>query len=194
MPTRQTHSGTSSESFQCVRSGGKQEARSSEGRDTAKLATLTPVLSEDQLDGGDYLQTLDRCLAQFGWAEKVGLKGKLIEGRYHGVGVGCFIEGGAMGPRENARMVLEGDGSVSVYVGSTMVAQGLETICRQIAADAVNDQDTDVSKAWCPLGAVVRQAQHCGIQKPSPKLKGKLDVHLTRITRSASVEVEEART
>jgi hypothetical protein len=43
----------------------------------AKLATLTPVLSEDQLDSGDYLQTLDRCLAEFGWAEKVGLKGKL---------------------------------------------------------------------------------------------------------------------
>ena len=113
---------------------------------------LTPVLSEDQLDSGDYLQTLDRCLAQFGWAEKVGLKGKLIEGRYHGVGVGCLIEGGAMGPRENARMVLEGDGSVSVYVGSTMVAQGLETICRQIAADAVNDQDTDVSKAGARSG------------------------------------------
>jgi aerobic carbon-monoxide dehydrogenase large subunit len=103
----------------------------------AKLATLTPVLSEDQLDSGDYLQTLDRCLAEFGWAEKAGLKGKLINGRFHGVGVGCFIEGGAMGPRENARMVLEGDGAVSVYVGSTMVGQGLETICMQIAADAL---------------------------------------------------------
>jgi carbon-monoxide dehydrogenase large subunit len=103
----------------------------------AKLATVTPVLSEDQLDSGDYLQTLDRCLAEFGWVDKAKLEGKLIDGRYHGVGIGCFIEGGAMGPRENARMVLEADGLVSVYVGSTMVGQGLETICVQIAADAL---------------------------------------------------------
>ena len=103
----------------------------------AKLATVTPVLSEDQLDSGDYLQTFDRCLAEFGWAEKAKLKGTLIGDRYHGIGIGCFIEGGAMGPRENARMVLEADGSVSVYVGSTMVGQGLETICLQIAADAL---------------------------------------------------------
>jgi carbon-monoxide dehydrogenase large subunit len=108
------------------------------GEIPAKLATLTPVLSEDQLDSGDYLQTFDRCLAEISWTEKAKLKGKLIDGRYHGVGVGCFIEGGAMGPRENARMVLEGDGSVSVYVGSTMVGQGLETICLQIAADALD--------------------------------------------------------
>ena len=103
----------------------------------AKLATLTPVLSEDHLDSGDYLETLDRCLGEFGWAEKTKLKCRLIGGRYHGVGVGCFVEGGAVGPRENARMVVEGDGSVSVYVGSTMVGQGLETICVQIAADAL---------------------------------------------------------
>ena len=65
------------------------------------------------------------------------LKGSLIEGRYHGVGIACFIEGGGVGPRENARMVLEGDGSISVYVGSAIVGQGLETICAQIAADAL---------------------------------------------------------
>jgi carbon-monoxide dehydrogenase large subunit len=34
-------------------------------------------------------------------------------------------------------MVVEGDGSVSVYVGSAIVGQGLETVCAQIAADAL---------------------------------------------------------
>ena len=34
-------------------------------------------------------------------------------------------------------MVLECDGSISVYVGSAIVGQGLETICVQIAADAL---------------------------------------------------------
>jgi len=103
----------------------------------AKLATLTPVRKEEELDSGDYLQTLDRCLSEFGWVQKAALNGKLIDGRYHGVGIACFIEGGAAGPRENARMILEGDGHVSVYVGSAIVGQGLETICVQIAADAL---------------------------------------------------------
>ena len=51
--------------------------------------------------------TLDRCLAEFDWAAKTALQGKLIDGRYHGIAVGCYIEGGASGPRENARLVLE---------------------------------------------------------------------------------------
>ncbi len=34
-------------------------------------------------------------------------------------------------------MVVEGDGSISVYVGSAIVGQGLETVCMQIAADAL---------------------------------------------------------
>ena len=63
--------------------------------------------------------------------------GKLIDGRYHGLGIACFIEGGASGPRENARIVIERDGSFAVYVGSSGVGQGVETIMAQIAADAL---------------------------------------------------------
>jgi carbon-monoxide dehydrogenase large subunit len=33
--------------------------------------------------------------------------------------------------------VLEGDGKISVYVGSSSIGQGLETVCAQIAADAL---------------------------------------------------------
>ena len=40
------------------------------------------------------------------------LQGKLIDGRYHGIAVGCYLEGGGSGPRENARLVLEDDGAV----------------------------------------------------------------------------------
>src|SRR5262245_9563671 len=101
------------------------------------LATITPFESKDELDSGDHHATLDRCLAEFGWAEKSKLAGKLIDGRYHGVAVGCFIEGGAAGPKESARMVLEPDGTYSVYVGSSAIGQGLETSFAQIAADAL---------------------------------------------------------
>ena len=101
------------------------------------LATLTLPEKKEALDSGDYNITLDRCLAEFKWQEKAGLQGRLIDGRYHGLGIGCFIEGGAAGPRENARMAVDSDGIISVFVGSTSIGQGLETVCIQIAADAL---------------------------------------------------------
>ncbi len=102
-----------------------------------QIATITPFESKDEFDSGDYHATLDRCLAEIKWSEKSKLAGKLIDGRYHGLAVGCFIEGGAAGPKESARIVLEPDGDYSVYVGSSAVGQGLETAFAQIAADAL---------------------------------------------------------
>jgi carbon-monoxide dehydrogenase large subunit len=101
------------------------------------LATVVPLNIATSTDSGDYRGTLDRCLAEIGWAQKASLAGKLVDGRYRGLSIGCYIEGGASGPKENARLVLESDGTVSVYVGSSSVGQGLETVCAQIAADAL---------------------------------------------------------
>lgn len=102
-----------------------------------RLADIHPLPVEEELDSGDYLMTLDRCLEEFGWAEKEKLSGQLVDGLYHGVAVGCFVEGGAAGPKENARMALEKDGTITVSVGSTAVGQGVLTVLTQIAADAL---------------------------------------------------------
>jgi carbon-monoxide dehydrogenase large subunit len=101
------------------------------------LPALEPNPVVTELDSGAYAHVLDLCLDKAQWREKQKLQGKLVDGRYHGLAVGCFVEGGAAGPRENARMVLEDDGSVSVYVGSSAVGQGVQTILMQIAADAM---------------------------------------------------------
>jgi aerobic carbon-monoxide dehydrogenase large subunit len=101
------------------------------------IATITPFESKDEFDSGDYNTTLDRCLAEIDWSETSKLAGRLIDGRYHGFAVGCFIEGGAAGPKESARIVLEPDGRYAVYVGSSAIGQGLETAFAQIAADAL---------------------------------------------------------
>jgi carbon-monoxide dehydrogenase large subunit len=101
------------------------------------LATVRPPEKTEELDSGDYAAALDRCLREFNWDEKAALNGKSIAGRYHGVAVSCFIEGGAAGPRENARIDLHDDGSATVSVGSANVGQGLETVCAQIAAEAL---------------------------------------------------------
>jgi carbon-monoxide dehydrogenase large subunit len=104
-----------------------------------KLARLEPggPAADTECDSGDYREALERCLAEFGWAEKCALRGRLIDGRYHGIAVACFIEGSGAGPKETARLELEPDGTVAVYVGSAAVGQGLETVMAQIAADTL---------------------------------------------------------
>jgi carbon-monoxide dehydrogenase large subunit len=101
------------------------------------LPTVARPKIESETDSGDYAETLERCLAEFGWNEKLELDGKRIDGRYHGIAVGCYLEGGASGPREHARLRLEADGRVSLFIGSSAVGQGLETAAAQIAADAL---------------------------------------------------------
>ncbi len=101
------------------------------------LATVQVLNIATECDSGDYQITLDRCLAEFDWAEKSKLSGKSLDGRCHGVAIGCYIEGGASGPKENARIELNADGSFAVFVGSSSVGQGVETVFAQIAADAL---------------------------------------------------------
>jgi carbon-monoxide dehydrogenase large subunit len=101
------------------------------------LPTVLPYNSGGEFDSGDYHATLARCLEEFGWREKSALQGKLVDGRYHGLGVGCYVEGGATGPRENARIVYVPDGRLEIYVGSSAIGQGLETVFTQIAAEAL---------------------------------------------------------
>jgi carbon-monoxide dehydrogenase large subunit len=103
-----------------------------------RLATVMPLNNETETDSGDYAATLDRCLSEFDWVGKAAQPGRLTDGRYRGSAVGCYIEGGASGPRENARLALAPDGRIAVYVGSSSIGQGIETVFAQIAADALD--------------------------------------------------------
>jgi carbon-monoxide dehydrogenase large subunit len=99
--------------------------------------SIAPYPQVTEYDSGDYASAFARCLKEFDWAKKAELQGKLIDGRYHGIAVGCFIEGGAAGPKETAKFVIEADGSFTLSVGSSAIGQGLETVFAQIAADAL---------------------------------------------------------
>src|SRR5436305_7674327 len=109
-----------------------------------RLATVEPLGLESESDSGDYAMTLTRCLGEIDWSAKARVQGKLIDWRYRGSAVGCYLEGGASGPKETARLVLESDGKVCVYVGSSSIGQGLETVCTQIAADALEMPMDDI--------------------------------------------------
>jgi carbon-monoxide dehydrogenase large subunit len=112
------------------------------------LATVQVLNIKAECDSGNYLVTLDRCVAEFKWAERSKLQGKLIDGRYHGIAVGCYLEGGGTGPKENAKIVIEDAGSFAVYVGSSSVGQGVETVFSQIAADALEVPMERISKVY----------------------------------------------
>jgi len=113
-----------------------------------RLATVEPLNLATETDSGDYQMTLERCLAEIGWHAKAAMQGKLIDGRYRGTAVGCYLEGGASGPKESARLRIEADGKVSVYVGSSSIGQGLETVCAQIAADALEVPIDDIKEVF----------------------------------------------
>jgi carbon-monoxide dehydrogenase large subunit len=101
------------------------------------IATVQPTDARDEYDSGEYAATLERALKEFNWPEVSKLGGKLIDGKYHGIGVVCFIEGGGAGPKETARLEVADDGTITLYLGTASVGQGVETIFAQIAADAL---------------------------------------------------------
>ena len=98
---------------------------------------LVPYEPETDFDTGDYHATFERVLSEIDWDKKKSMQGKLIGGRYHGLAAVPFVESGGSG-KENSRLVIEPDGSVSVYVGSSVLGQGLETTLAQVAADTLN--------------------------------------------------------
>ncbi len=104
-----------------------------------KMVKIGPAEGWDDtfLDSGDYTQCFDAVVKDAGWEEKSKLAGQLVDGRYRGIGIAAFVEGGASGPREHARMELRADGKVLLAVGSSSIGQGIETIFAQISADAL---------------------------------------------------------
>ena len=97
---------------------------------------LVPYEGETDFDTGDYHATFERVLSEIGWAKKKSLQGRLIDGRYHGLAAVPFVESSGSG-KENSRVAVEQDGSVTVYVGSSVLGQGLETTLAQVAADTL---------------------------------------------------------
>src|SRR4029079_8208851 len=80
-------------SLDCIELRRKNLIRSDE--QPYPVATVQPTDAKDEYDSGHYQATLDRALAEINWPEVSQLQGQFIDGKFHGVGVSCFIEGGA---------------------------------------------------------------------------------------------------
>ena len=97
---------------------------------------LVPYEPETEFDTGDYHATFERVLIEIGWEQNKSKNGRMINGRYHGLAAAPFVESGGSG-KENCRAVIEKDGAVSIYIGSSVLGQGLETTLAQVAAETL---------------------------------------------------------
>jgi carbon-monoxide dehydrogenase large subunit len=88
-------------------------------------------------DSGNYPSAFQRALQQIDYDGLKPLQGKRQDGKYHGIGIGCFVKNTGQGPFEGARVVVNGADNIAVYLGITSLGQGHETTMAQICADTL---------------------------------------------------------
>jgi carbon-monoxide dehydrogenase large subunit len=102
-------------------------------------------------DSGDYPGALDKALDAVGGIEKFRQRQSDArrEGRFLGLGIGCYIEGTGVGPFESALVRIDPTGKIFISGGAAPQGQGMETIFAQVAADLwkVSPDDVVVSLA-----------------------------------------------
>ena len=89
-------------------------------------------------DSGDYPTVLKKALEVIDYDGIKPNQGRQSDGKYHGVGVACFVKstGGGV-PFEGARIVVTGADQVAVYLGISTLGQGHETTMAQICAQGL---------------------------------------------------------
>ena len=87
------------------------------------------------IDSGNYPLALKTALDGIDYDSIKSLQGTVHNGRYHGIGIGCFVKSTGLGPYEGARIVIGGENQVTVYLGITTMGQGHETTMAQICSD-----------------------------------------------------------
>jgi carbon-monoxide dehydrogenase large subunit len=110
-------------------------------------------------DSGDYPAALEKALAALGGVDAFRRRQReaRAQGRYLGLGLGCYTEGTGVGPFEGATVRIDGSGKICVFSGAAAQGQGMETVFAQIAADAWSVTPDDVAvvlgdSAAIPMG------------------------------------------
>src|SRR4051812_1599255 len=107
-------------------------------------------------DSGDYPGALAKALDALGGVDAFRCRQReaLAQGRYLGLGLGCYTEGTGVGPFEGATVRIDGSGKIYVSSGAAAQGQGMETIFAQIGADAWNVTPEDVTVALGDSSAI----------------------------------------
>src|SRR5579859_8020573 len=84
-------------------------------------------------DSGDYPCALQKALDAIGGVETFRQRQREArqQGRYLGLGIGCYIEGTGVGPFESAFVRIDPSGKIYVASGACPQGQGTEAIFSQ---------------------------------------------------------------
>jgi carbon-monoxide dehydrogenase large subunit len=94
---------------------------------------------------GDFPSSFDALLTRAGYdGLKQDREQRCARGECVGIGMAVYIEIGAIGPFEEARITPAGDGTFIVHVGTGSLGQGVETALAQIAADSIGVPMKDI--------------------------------------------------
>ncbi len=97
-------------------------------------------------DSGNFPETLVRALKAADYRTRRHEQQELRrQGRYLGIGIGCYVEGTGVGSFEGAKVRIDPSGQVIVSTGATGHGQGHETVFAQIAADLWGVRPEDVT-------------------------------------------------
>jgi carbon-monoxide dehydrogenase large subunit len=99
------------------------------------MGKLVPYEGATHYDTGDYPAVFRHALEKIDHVALAGLRGKLVNGKYHGVGMACFVDSSGAGPAEYARLVVRSATEFDLYSGASSSGQGHETSFAQILAD-----------------------------------------------------------
>jgi carbon-monoxide dehydrogenase large subunit len=107
-------------------------------------------------DSGDFAAGLEKALTAVGGVEAFRQRQRAAwaQGRYLGLGIGCYTEGTGVGPFEGASLRIEPNGKIHLAGGACAQGQGMETIFAQIVADAWAVKPEDVSIMLADTAAI----------------------------------------
>jgi carbon-monoxide dehydrogenase large subunit len=88
-------------------------------------------------DSGNYPMAHLAPLDEIDYDSLKTLQGVCKDGKYHGIGMGCFVKWTGLGPYEGARVIIHSANHIVVYLGIATMGQGHETIMAQICADGL---------------------------------------------------------
>lgn len=105
-------------------------------------------------DSGNYPAGLERALEMISYEQfREEQRQARAEGRYLGIGIGCYVEGTGIGPYEGAHISIDNAGEVHVATGVSTQGQGHQTSFAQIVAEGLS---VDVEKVHVTTGDTSR--------------------------------------
>ena len=153
-------------------------------------------------DSGDYPASLNRAVAEIGGIEafRARQQAARAEGRWLGLGLGCYTEGTGVGPFEGATVKVDASGRIVVSTGACPIGQGHETVFAQVTADAwrVPIEDVvvllaDTSSLTMGYGSIASRstvASSMAIGDASDKVKAKVLAVAAHLLEAGEADLE----